>query len=221
MVLVCRSYEFKTFPVKRNEQPVPYASANCVFLIMLQLNFHPFPTLQTERLLLRQLKLTDASAIQQLRSNREVMRFINRPLLHTLPEAEAWVEMNLKTMAENAGINWCICLKEDAENFIGSIGFWRIEKEHHRAEIGYMLHPAYQGKGLMCEAIQAVNDYGFKHMHLHSIEAQIDPRNLASASVLKKTGFIQEAYFRENYRYEGAETYSDTAIFSLLAPDNN
>ncbi|HET7899385.1 MAG TPA: GNAT family protein, partial [Flavisolibacter sp.] len=91
-----------------------------------------------------------------------------------------------------------------------------IEKENHRAEIGYMLEPHLQGKGLMSEALPAVVRYGFTSLQLHSIEARIDPRNKASEALLKKTGFVQEALFKENYRLN--EGFADTAVFSLLTP---
>ena len=56
-----------------------------------------------------------------------------------------------------------------------------MKKEHYRAEIGYALHPAFWKKGIMKEAILAVVDYGFNKMHLHSIEANINADNIASA----------------------------------------
>ncbi len=98
----------------------------------------------------------------------------------------------------------------------GSIGLWRIEKENHRAEIGYMLESRLQGKGLMYEALQEVLEYGFRELKRHSIEAQIDPRNTASAALLKKGGFVQEAYFRENYYLR--DQFADTAVYSILSP---
>jgi ribosomal-protein-alanine N-acetyltransferase len=69
----------------------------------------------------------------------------------------------------------------------------------------------------MSEALAQVVDYGFKIMNLHSIEAKLDPRNLASAAVAKKTGFVQEGYLKENYFVSGA--FADTAIYSILNPD--
>lgn len=183
---------------------------------MLSPNFTPFPRLQTERLLLRQLTLADAPLVQRIRANEDVMKYINRPLTRTLEEAEGWIRVVLKTLAKNEGITWCICLKEQPHEHVGSIGLWRIEKENHRAEIGYMLEPSLQGKGLMSEALQRVIDYGFKTLKLHSIEAQLDPRNTASSALLKKAGFIQEAYFKENYYLQGG--FADTAVYSLLTP---
>lgn len=185
---------------------------------MLSPNFTPFPELTTARLLLRRLSLSDAPAVQRLRSNTEVMKYINRPLTRTTEEAEAWIAVILEALEKNDGITWCICLKEAPEEHVGTIGLWRIEKENYRAEIGYMLEPHLQGRGFMYEALQKVVEYGFREMKLHSIEGQIDPRNAASAALLKKTGFVQEACFKENHFLRGS--FADTAIYSLLTPND-
>lgn len=183
---------------------------------MLFPDFTPFPQLETNRLLLRNITLADAPGVHRLRSDKNVMKYINRPLTHTLREAETWIGVVMDALAANEGITWCICLREAPEEHVGSIGLWRFDRQNHRAEIGYMLEPSLQGKGIMYEAIQKVLDYGFQQLKLHSIEAQIDPQNVASAALLKKAGFVQEAYFRENCYHQGF--YTDTAVFSILTP---
>jgi ribosomal-protein-alanine N-acetyltransferase len=105
-------------------------------------------------------------------------------------------------------------LKENPSQLIGTIGLWRIIKQHYRAEIGYMLHPDYWKKGLMKEAIIRVNDFGFNDIKLHSIEAHINPGNEGSAAILESTGYIREAYFKEDFFFDG--TFRDTAIYSKL-----
>ena len=184
---------------------------------MLSPNFTPFPEIRTERLILRQMTIADAPAVQRLRSNAEVMKYINRPLTRTLQEAQNWISVIIDSLAKNDGITWCISLKEAPTEHVGSIGLWRIDKENYRAEIGYMLETSLQGKGIMYEAIQPVINYGFQQMKLHSIEAQIDPRNAASAALLKKAGFVQEAYFKENYYLRGR--FADTAVYSILTSE--
>jgi ribosomal-protein-alanine N-acetyltransferase len=52
-------------------------------------------------------------------------------------------------------------------------------------------------------------------MKLHSVEANVNPGNIASASLLKKHGFVKEAYFKENYFFNG--NFHDSEIYSLLA----
>jgi len=183
---------------------------------MLSLQFTPFPELTTDRLLLRKFSLADAPGVFQLRSNKETMKYINRPLTITMEEAEKWIQLLLDSLHANEGITWAITLKDQPENHIGNIGFWRIEKENYRAEIGYMLEPSLHGKGIMYEAMQEVLKYGFTVMHLHSVEAHLDPENIASAKLVEKAGFIKEGYFKENYFWNGR--FSDTAIYSLLTP---
>jgi ribosomal-protein-alanine N-acetyltransferase len=111
---------------------------------------------------------------------------------------------------------WCITLLDKPETLIGTIGHWRLMKQHYRAEVGYMLHPDHWNKGIMKEALLAVIDYGFKDMKLHSIEAHINPANASSAALLERCGFIREAYFKEDFFFKGA--FIDSAIYSLLAP---
>ena len=106
-----------------------------------------------------------------------------------------------------------ITLKQDLI-LIGTICIWKIVKEHYRAEIGYVLHPGYQGKGIMQEAMTVILNYGFKTMKLHSIEANVNPNNRSSIKLLKRNGFKQEAYFKENYYFNGV--FKDSIIFSLV-----
>lgn len=182
---------------------------------MLQINLHPFPELTTQRCTLRQVTYNDLDEILFLRSDNHVMRYIDKARATTLEEAKGWVIAIDVALEQSSGITWGICLKGE-KKIIGTIGLWRIIKEHYRAEIGYSLHPAYWGKGLMTELMAAVLPYGFKHLKLHSIEANVNPANTASINLLKKHGFIQEGYFKENFYFNGQ--FLDSAIFSLLAP---
>ena len=186
---------------------------------MLEPVFTPFPQLETDRLLLRRITKADAAALLFLRSSEKVMQFIDKERTKTLQEAEELVERIDNDLNNNDGINWAISLKEKPEILVGTIGFWRIIKQHYRAEIGYMIHPDLWGKGLVKEAVLTVIDYGFNNIKLHSIEAHINPGNAASAALLEKTGFVREAYFKEDFFFRGK--FLDTAIYSLLNKNKN
>lgn len=181
---------------------------------MLAPNFSPFPILNTDRLVLRDISLSDANEILRLRSAPETMQFLDKEPLHTIAEAELLIKRIMNDVTINDGITWGISIKENPALLIGSIGFWRIMKEHFRAEIGYMLLPEYFKKGLMKEALTTILDYGFNDMKLHSIEANINPSNIASAALLLSKGFIKEAYFKENFYYNGH--FLDSEIYSLI-----
>lgn len=182
---------------------------------MLTLNFNPFPILSTKRLVLRQISVDDVKEVFTLRSDTTIMQFINRPLAKTTPDALQLIQKIIDCTAAVEGITWAISLQNNT-TLIGTIGFWMIDKENHRAEIGYLLHPDHQQKGIMQEAIEAVLAYGFTTMQLHSVEANVNPANEASKKLLDKNKFIQEGYFRENYFFEGQ--FLDSAIYSLITP---
>jgi ribosomal-protein-alanine N-acetyltransferase len=180
---------------------------------MLDINFLPFQELHTERLLLRRVNNGDVEQVFALRSNPETMKYIPRPLVTHIDEAMDHIRMINDKIDSGEGINWAITFKGDSK-LLGIIGHYRIKPEHYRAEIGYMLHPDYHGKGIVTEAIKAVVTYGFDQMRLHSIEAIIDPDNTASAAVLQKNGFEKEAHLKENELFNGK--FLDTVIYSLL-----
>jgi [ribosomal protein S5]-alanine N-acetyltransferase len=181
---------------------------------MLQVNFQPFPEIKTERLLLRRLIREDTEEIYKMRSDKNVMKFIGKNPMTTMQEAIDFYNLINDSLHNNTGITWAMALIDSPEKMIGTIGLWRLIKEHFRAEIGYMLMPGYWKKGLAKEAVLRVIQFGFDQMNLHSIEAHIHPKNLASASLLEATGFIREAYFKEHFFFNGA--FEDTAIYSLL-----
>lgn len=181
---------------------------------MLQPNFNPFPELSTERLILRRTTTDDTNEIFRLRSDEQVMKYIDKERAASLKDAEIFFNLINDSANANTGITWAIALKQSPDKMIGSIGFWRLIKEHYRAEIGYMLHPDFWKKGIMKEALAEVIDFGFNEMKLHSIEAQINTGNTASAHILESVGFIKEAHFKENYFFQGI--FSDTIVYSKL-----
>ena len=182
---------------------------------MPDFNFSPFPVITTKRLTLRQPLQDDAEPWFFLRSDQQVLTYINREPAKDVQEVRDLITRVNEGIEKGDSIAWTITLRDKPE-MIGSISFWRMQKEHYRAEIGYVLHPEFQGRGLMSEAAAAVMDFGFRVMKLHSIEAHINPANMASRFLLEKLGFIQEAYFRENFFYNG--DFLDSAVYSRISP---
>ena len=180
---------------------------------MLEVNFNPFPTLTTERLVLRQARLDDANEIFFLRSDPQVMKYLDKAPAQSLDEAVQFVQLLTESVNNNTAVYWAITLK-GSHKMIGNIAIWRIVKEHYRAEIGYTLYPEHHGNRIMSEAMTAVIDYAFNTMKLHSIEANINPENTASQKLLERHGFVREAYFKENYYFNGR--FLDSVIYSLV-----
>jgi [ribosomal protein S5]-alanine N-acetyltransferase len=180
---------------------------------MLELNFVPFPVLTTERLVLRSINENDIQAFYDLRSNEIAMTYIDRPRVNSIEDIKAMYNKIKLAELEMASIIWAITFK-NMDHLIGTIGYYNISKENHRGEIGYMLLPQYFRQGIMQEAIKAVLDMGFNQFQFHSIEANINPANEASAKLLEKNNFIKEAYFKESFYFEGK--FLDSIIYSKL-----
>lgn len=182
---------------------------------MLQINFSPFPVLETNRLLLRCISPDDAPQLFLLRSDPQIMKYLDREPFKTIEEAAQFIqEKVLDSIESNNGILWVIELKEQPGKLIGTTGFWRLDKAHYRAEIGYMLHSDYWQQGIMKEAVKISIDWAFSKTQIHSIEANINPGNDPSAALLRSVGFVQEAYFKENYYFNGV--FKDSIIYSMV-----
>ena len=183
---------------------------------MLNINFNPFPVLTTERLTIRRITNDDANELFFLRSDETVMQYVNRPKAQSMEDIGQWVK-NVNTMIDNNdGIAWGIALRGEPK-IIGTSSFHILIKEHYRAVIGYVMHPQYHGKGYMQEAVTAMLDYGFKTMGLHSVEAHVNPANIASIKLLERCNFVREGYFKEDFFWEGK--FLDSGVYSLLAPN--
>ena len=189
---------------------------------MLSLRLNPLPTLTTARLVLREVRMSDAPEFFAMRSDPEVMRFVRRPLALTIDDAKAFITRVHDGQRANTCAQWAMTLKGNdpgsgAGTCIGVIGPWRIDPENHRGEMGYMLASEHWGQGLMSEAIATVADHAFGVLGLHSLEAWTESRNTASMRALEKNGFTREAYFKENIFWDGA--FSDSVVFGRLAPE--
>lgn len=169
--------------------------------------------LHTARLLLRPLGVDDVPALFAIFSDPVVMRYWSGPPWVSLDEAHAMVDSDLKAMAAGEHLRLGL-VQADAGMLLGTCTLFSINTACRRAEVGYSLAQAAWGQGYMHEALCALLDYGFTTMGLNRVEADIDPRNGASARSLDRLGFTREGFLRERWIVGGE--VSDTALYGLL-----
>ncbi|MEC1582474.1 GNAT family protein [Bacillus subtilis] len=105
------------------------------------------------------------------------------------------------------------------DRLIGTVSLFQIIRGAlQTAFIGYFLDKAYNGKGIMTEAVRLVVDYAFHKLKLHRIEAGVMPRNLGSMRVLEKAGFHKEGIARKNVKINGV--WEDHQVLAILNPDD-
>jgi len=173
-----------------------------------------YPRLETERLILRWLQIGDADFILKEWGDLEVTYYMrDEEPLKTREQAEEMLRHLQKPKTYHEMRWWGIGLKPEG-NLIGTIGYYKWDKPHHHAEVGYDMWPDYWGQGLMPEALRVVVQYGFEEMELNRIEATTHTENQRSQRVLAKLGFQNEGVLREYYCRDGI--YNDQIQFSLL-----
>ncbi|HTK09382.1 MAG TPA: GNAT family N-acetyltransferase [Ktedonobacteraceae bacterium] len=178
--------------------------------------FEEFPYLETRRLRLREIVEHDADAVFRIFSDPEVMHYYDIEAFTELRQAQQLIARYSYRFEQRQRFRWGIALKETDE-LIGTGGFVLWERRQRYAELGYDLARKYWRQGLMSEAAQAMVYFGFAHMDLHRIEAQVMPENIASIQLLRKVGFREEGTLRERGFWKDA--FHDLTLFSILKQD--
>ena len=175
------------------------------------LPFQDLP-LRTDRLILRPLRETDAEALFGIFSDERVMRYWSTPPWTSREPAQDMIATDMAHTTRDH-LRLGIELVESGL-VLGTCSLFSINSACRRAEVGYGLGSFAWGQGYMHEALQALLDFGFGELDLNRVEADIDPRNSASARTLERLGFTQEGYLRERWIVAGE--ISDTALYGLL-----
>lgn len=172
-----------------------------------------FPTLETERLILREMTAADAPDVFVFRGDYEVQKF-NDDVLPDVEATAAFIENLLGGQGKQRGLVWGITLRP-SDTVLGICGFNYWDKQHNRAEIGYDLARAWWGQGIGTEAVGTMVRFGFERMGLNRIEAHALIDNIGSVRVLEKLGFRLEGT-RRQFTLEDDGAYHDGGIFGLL-----
>lgn len=178
-------------------------------------SFTPFPIIKTDQLTLRQLRTEDAHEIFALHSDKKNTRYIDRPLAKSPEDSFKFINMINAGIARDEWILWAITLK-DQHRLIGTICLWHFSEDFRRAELGFELNPAYQGKGIMRQSLAKVIDYGFYTLNLEVIKAYTNTENVRSIKLLETYKFVCDGIQQD--KYTATEEYYDTGIYVLKNP---
>ncbi|MFJ7737422.1 GNAT family N-acetyltransferase [Lysinibacillus sp. NPDC097287] len=172
-----------------------------------------FPTLNTDRLMLRELTEDDALDILICFSNPDVLRFYGQSPLSNQNQVKQVIRNFSMNYEDKRGIKWGIAVKGEA-GIIGTIGFQEWSQEHKRVDISYALIPEKWGKGYAIEAVKKVISYGFQELNLTRIGAMVFTENESSIKLLTKLDFEKEGVLKK-FMYQDGVPY-DTNIYSLV-----
>ena len=174
------------------------------------------PTLVTPRLRLRHPRPADAERVLAVFGDPVAMRYWSHEPLPDLDAARAYLRSIDEGFEQRSLFQWALTRPED-DRLVGTVTLLHWDRANRRAEVGYMLAREQWGQGLASEAVRAVLRFAFDALGLHRIEAELDPRNEASARLLERLGFRHEGHQRERWFLYGE--WSDSALYGLLRTD--
>ena len=180
----------------------------------LEAIFHDgFPVIEGKRVLLRGFLPGDRDDVFALYADKEAVRFGYSPKMDDLDDADHVIRETNRLARERQLFHFGVARRDD-DRIVGHATLFSIAPAHRRAEIGYSILKSAWGLGLGTEAAGVLIGFAFDRLDLRRIEADADPRNIASIRVLEKQGFRREGYLRE--RWELAGEIQDGLMFGLL-----
>lgn len=157
--------------------------------------------LETKRLLLREMTLSDLDALFVVLSDAESMRYYPKPFDYGM--VQTWIEQNLLRYAQYGCGLWAMVLKATGE-VIGDCGLvWQDVEGQQELEIGYHVRRDLQRQGYATEAASACRDYAFNILKSDRVISLIRPENTPSRRVAEKNGLkiVQETLWRNIPHY--------------------
>ena len=137
---------------------------------MNELIFETFPTLNTQRLLLRQITQEDDNNLLAVLSDEATCEYLTHNAVDDIANIKRMITGMQRFFDEKQRIRWGIAQKAD-NTIIGHCGFFDIDKFNCCAEISYCLKSGTWGQGIMTEAVDAMLRFGFEDYGFNRIVA--------------------------------------------------
>ena len=175
--------------------------------------FDPFPELETERLILRKIRMEDAHDMYAYGSNPEVTKYMTWNTHQSIEDTKEFLVFALSQYEKKELAPWGIERKGTGK-LIGTIDFvgWKIP--HRVAELGYVLSQDFWGQGIAAEAAKELIKFGFVQMNLMRIQARCFVENTGSERVMQKAGMTYEGVIRKGMYAKGK--HQDLKMYSIL-----
>ena len=176
-------------------------------------NMFYLPQLETKRLLLRQIRVSDAPDVFAYSKDPEVARYVLWQAQTELKEAKDYCRAMVRQYRMDEPASWGIVDKSGG-HLIGTIGYMDYDSSNRSTEIGYSLARWKWNQGLMTEALTAVVGFLFSHTDVNRICAKHATGNPRSGHVMKACGLAYEGTLRQAALCNTG--LSDVSVYSIL-----
>lgn len=149
-------------------------------------------TIETDRLILRKIELSDAESLFEMDSNPEVLKYIGVPTTKSIEEVTKMILL-IHDQYDKFNVGRWAVVDKNTNQFLGWSGLKfmteSINGHSNFYELGYRFLPQFWGKGYATESAKAWLNYAFKEIKCDSVYAMTDTKHAASINVLEKIGF--------------------------------
>lgn len=171
-----------------------------------------FPTLTFDEFTLRRPTFGDKSKfIEMIVGDADIIRFTTVPDPYDESHADTKLLGADEYFKAKSGIEFVVA--DASDQLVGQVALWGANHFDHFISVGYMMHPAHRGNGIMSRAVKAVSEYAFT-LGFRRVQADVMVDNIGSIKTLEKAGFTQEARLKY-YATERDGTQSDSYIYSI------
>lgn len=176
--------------------------------------FSKIPTMETERLILRPMRMFDAFDMYDYARIPETSAYLTWNPHPDLEYTKNYLAFVISKYKSGEFYDWAVTLKGKEGRMIGTCGFSRIDVSNNIGEVGYVISPAFQGNGYATEAVNEVVSFGFTRLNFHRIEAKYIVENVASRAVMERCGMHFEGISRGSMLVKG--NYRDIGMCAIL-----
>ena len=172
--------------------------------------------LETERLILRKVKPSDAADMYEYSCRDETCRYL---LWEKHPFYSYTLELTKHLQREYAQgryLDFAIELKEN-HKMIGTVGFTQVDEKNFGCEAGYVISPDHWGKGIAAEALNALLNFAFCELKMKRVEAKYMVENTASRRVMEKCGMSFEGIQRSKLFVK--DKFRDIGVCAVISDD--
>lgn len=155
----------------------------------------PFPTIKTNKLLLRQFVESDLENVYKGLSDPDIIKYYGVSY-KTVEETRKQMRFFEDLEKYGTGVWWAVC-SPDNILFYGAGGLNSLSLEHRKAEIGFWLLKEFWGQGIMKAAMPVICEYGFEKLGLHRIEGFVEVENTNCKRAMDKLDFQHEGTMKD------------------------
>ena len=173
------------------------------------------PVLTGKRVVLRELRRSDATSLFAMLTTEEVARFISPPP-STVEGFERFIAWTVRQRA--AGTYACFAVT--VQGFDTAIGIFQVretEPGFGTAEWGFAIGSPFWGTGVFQESAELVLEFAFNTIQAHRLEARAAVQNGRGNGALLKIGAVQEGVLRKSFLRNGK--YLDQVLYAIVDED--